>query len=88
MRVADETQIIAASLAFKNQINDIYSCSWGTVGFFANKVGYTPPVVKDSMKNGAEKVGFTCEISFQITQQLFLEYIGHPCEWCKHMNVT
>ena len=51
----DESKMTADSLTFANQINDIYSCSWGMINAMESNIGYLKPIEKMAVKNGAEK---------------------------------
>ena len=51
----DESQMNADSLTFANQINDIYSCSWGMINTLETNIGYLKPIEKIAVKSGAEK---------------------------------
>ena len=53
---------LARLMAYGNQINDIYSCSWGRIDFYHSKVGYMSQVVQDSIRRSAEQVFFTISL--------------------------
>ena len=44
------------TLRYRNDINDIYSCSWGTITMYENNIGYMSSFVRDAMKISVEKV--------------------------------
>jgi len=46
---------LARLMAYGNQINDIYSCSWGRIDFYHSKIGYMSQVVQDSIRRSAEQ---------------------------------
>ena len=47
---------LANTLEYGKQVNDIYSCSWNTVGLYQSDVGTMSQVVEDAIKRSAEMV--------------------------------
>jgi len=51
----DHNEAIARSLSYRNDINDIYSNSWGLIDFYQSNIGYMHKRVKKALKENAEK---------------------------------
>ena len=48
----------ARTLEYANNINDIYSCSWGLLDIYGYDIGYMAPVVHDVIRKSTEQVVF------------------------------
>ena len=47
---------LAYTLRYRNDMNDIYSCSWTPMDLLDTNIGYMSSFVKDALKSSVEKV--------------------------------
>ena len=52
----DHFEATALSLSYRNDINDIYSNSWGYIDFYQSLVAYMHKRVKKALRDSAERV--------------------------------
>ncbi|XP_065070389.1 proprotein convertase subtilisin/kexin type 6-like isoform X2 [Rhopilema esculentum] len=50
-----ENERFAHVMQYAHHINDIYSCSWGTISMFSDNIGYMSELIEAAMKNATEK---------------------------------
>ena len=69
----DHYEATARSLSYRNDINDIYSNSWGYINFYQSNIGYMHKRIKKALKDNAEKV-----------RKLFIYRIEYGLIWIEY----